>query len=81
MDFECFKCQKNFGTLKDVCNHLKFIHFIKDHFQPIECVVRNNKNCKKTFSTFASLQTHVKKCQASSNKSTTEVLNKSNCKF
>lgn len=66
MDFKCFKCEKEFTSLKDVCNHLKIIHLMKDQ-QLMSCVVKNNI-CSNTFSTFNGLLTHAKKCKQNGKK-------------
>lgn len=57
---ECFLCKRNFSSDKEIVQHLKIIHKIKNGTTELKCVV--SSKCKKTFTTFIPFQNHIKKC-------------------
>lgn len=62
MDFKCYKCKQKFAFLKDVCDHLRYIHFLSDHFEEMGCIANKNISCTKTFATFKGLRNHAMTC-------------------
>lgn len=75
MNFQCKLCvDKYFKSNKDVIQHLKTVHKVKDGQDQIECTVRNSK-CGKYFQTFKGLARHLPKC---SSELETENVSKSN---
>lgn len=64
MDFQCFQCSEAFENVNNIIEHLKKIHFYRDNFKEISCVVRHSTvpRCKHTFRTFSNLRKHVVKC-------------------
>lgn len=62
MDFKCYLCQKQFGEIKLICQHLRIIHFLQDNSTNIRCAVNSQEECSKSFHTFNALQKHMKMC-------------------
>lgn len=84
MDFVCFVCKKYFCDSKQIVNHLKCIHFIRDGTSNINCVVSHidGYKCDKKYKTFASLKSHMKECvlkRPQKAKSTDEVIFLNDC--
>lgn len=57
MNFYCFQCEKIFGNVKNIIEHLKKDHGIVDNEIPIKCCA--NKLCEKTYKTFKGLRSHL----------------------
>lgn len=76
MEFECFKCGKEFNQIKYIFLHLKLNHFIKNDTTPTKCLVKGN-NCKEEFYCFDKLKSHMKNCRSNS---TASVESKPNCR-
>lgn len=61
MNYKCYKCNQLLYDYKLMVKHLKIVHSIVESVVPLKCIV-NTELCNKTFSTFRSLQQHVKLC-------------------
>lgn len=59
MNLECFKCGRYFSDLSQAFKHLKKIHLLENNLSELSCLV---SKCGKTYRTFDSLRSHVKKC-------------------
>lgn len=60
MDYMCFVCKKEFEDIKNIFNHLKSVHNLKNNKTQLFCVVNNN--CTKSYHNFDSLRVHLKQC-------------------
>lgn len=58
--YRCFKCTKY--DSKNVINHLKYYHGLRDHSEQLKCVVIGKK-CDSVYLTFKGLQNHIKNGQ------------------
>lgn len=58
----CYICNKFFSDITHAFNHLKKVHFVKENDAvKLRCLV---SKCEKTYHTFNSLRTHIKKCSS-----------------
>lgn len=59
-NLNCYICNHFFSDITHAFNHLKKVHFVKENDAvKLRCLV---SKCEKTYHTFNSLRTHIKKC-------------------
>lgn len=67
--YKCYKCDIKFNETKNVIDHLKKVHKIKEKVMQIKCVNNFDTHvCSQTFLTFDGLRKHLKKCDSDSKK-------------
>lgn len=57
MAFHCYKCGKTIDERKELINHLRKDHMLKDNAEAMNCAV---VGCSRTFLTFNGLSAHLK---------------------
>lgn len=71
--YKCFLCTKEFKDEKTIFAHIKFNHFIRDNTIEMKCLVTGN-SCTNSYSSYASLKSHLKRCPGKKAKNQTVAL-------